>query len=72
MKRIKELFNEDPNSVNESYFEHGKFALCCGFKLFLLGLMAITHAVLPFLFVHTTSKKLDELCCSLKNRKFRE
>jgi len=68
MKCIK-IFTEHPNSVNESYFKHGKFALSCGLKLFLLGLMAIIHAFLPFLFVNTTSKKLDELCGSLKNRK---
>jgi len=62
-------FTKHPNSVNETYFQHFCFAFCCGTKLIGLGLMAITHAVLPFLFVHTTSKKLDELCCSLKNRK---
>lgn len=72
MSCIKKLFTEHPHSIDESYLEHGWFAITCGLKLFLLGLIAIIHAIFPFLFVHTTSEKLDELYCHLKARKLKE
>lgn len=54
-------FTAHPASVGESYGEHLGFALAFGVRMTLGGLAAIVHAVLPFLFITTASRTLDEL-----------
>jgi hypothetical protein len=62
------LFTKHPNEVNETYFEHARFAFCCGCKLLLLGMAALVHAFFPFLFTKTVSKQLEILMQSFKQR----
>jgi len=54
-------FTAHPASVGETYLQHGRFALAFGIRMFLGGLAAMVHAALPFLFVTTASRALDEL-----------
>ena len=54
-------FTAHPASVGETYGEHLRFALAFGVRMTLGGLAAMIHAVLPFLFVTTGSRTLDEL-----------
>jgi hypothetical protein len=54
-------FTAHPESVGETYGEHCRFALRFGVRMTLAGLAAIVHAMLPFLFITTASRTLDEL-----------
>ena len=55
------LFTAHPSSVGETYPRHCRFALRFGARMTLGGLAAMVHALLPFLFVTTASRTLDEL-----------
>lgn len=54
-------FTEHPASVGESYGEHMGQALCFGTRMVLAGLACLVHGVLPFLFVRTGSRTINEL-----------
>jgi hypothetical protein len=54
-------FTAHPASVGETYGQHFAFALAFGMRMALGGLAAIVHAVLPFAFITTASRTLDEL-----------
>ena len=44
------------DQVEETYFQHLKFALWAGFILTLLGIVSIIHAIFPFLFSRIPDK----------------
>jgi hypothetical protein len=54
-------FTAHPASVGETYGQHFRFALAFGSRMTLGGLAAAIHAVLPFLFITTASRVLEEL-----------
>ena len=54
-------FTAHPNSVNETYLEHFVFALGFGVKMTIGGLVAMLHAIFPFLFVTAAGRICDEL-----------
>ena len=54
-------FTAHPASVGESYTEHCVFALAFGARMALGGVAAMIHAILPFAFITTASRALDEL-----------
>ena len=54
-------FTEHPASVGESYGEHLGQAVCFGSRMVLAGLACLVHGVLPFLFVRTGSRTINEL-----------
>ena len=54
-------FTAHPASVGETYGEHCRFALGFGARMLFGGIAAMIHAVLPFLFVATAGRTLDEL-----------
>ena len=58
---ITRLMTEHPASVGESYAEH--FVQASGFAshLFVAALVCSVHALLPFLFVKTGSRKIEML-----------
>ena len=62
------MFTQHPNKVGESYFRHAKFAICCGIKLLILGVMAIVHGLLPFLFETTASDGIRNLIKCFEDR----
>lgn len=65
---MKNVFTKHPHENNETYFEHGKVALCYSFKLFLLSLAALIHAFFPFLFEKTVSKEISKMSNHLEDR----
>jgi len=65
---MKSLFLTHPRSVDESYFEHMAFAGKFSGKLFLAGLCALVHAVLPFMFERTASGMIAEMYARTHNR----
>ncbi|PWE34194.1 hypothetical protein DDZ14_00295 [Maritimibacter sp. 55A14] len=58
---ISRIFLDHPQSVNESYLQHARFALRFALSLLAAGLAALIHAVLPFLFEKTASRIVADL-----------
>lgn len=58
---LRELFNEHPNSVNETYLEHMHMSSSFGFWLLVAMFCAFVHALLPFVFEKTGSKIITKL-----------
>lgn len=61
-------FIEHPASVNETYFQHMRFA--SGFAVMLLGaaLAAFVHAIIPPLFETTASRLIRKLHARMEAR----
>jgi len=58
---MHKLFTEHPESVGETYGEHMVRATRFGGRMVMAGFACILHAWLPFLFVRTGSKAINEL-----------
>lgn len=65
---IAKLFLEHPQSVEESYGEHARFAAGFAFWLFAAGFAALIHAILPFAFEKTASRITARLYARTHNR----
>lgn len=65
---INRVFLNHPQSVEETYLEHARFA--GGFSLRLLAAAgaAAVHAVIPCLFEKTASKMIAEMYAKTHNR----
>lgn len=61
-------FTTHPASVDETFFEHARFASMFAGKLFLAAGAASVHAVLPFLFEKTASRIIADLYHRTHNR----
>jgi hypothetical protein len=55
---MRNIFTEHPSSVNETYFQHLRFATLFGVKMLIGGMACIIHAILPFCFQKTGSRLL--------------
>ena len=55
---MSNIFTKHPSSLNETYFQHLKFALSFGVKMQIGALACIIHALFPFLFQKTGSNFL--------------
>jgi hypothetical protein len=55
------MLNKHLKDVNETYFEHMYHALGYALTFALLTVTTLIHAILPFLFVETGSKKISKL-----------
>jgi len=65
---LNKIFLDHPKQVNETYFEHGLFALTFAAKLFLAAGAATIHAVIPAMFEKTASGIVAELYQKTHNR----
>lgn len=65
---IAKLFLNHPESVNESYFEHMRFALWFAFWLAAAAFAALVHAVIPAAFETTGSRIIAKLYERTHNR----
>ena len=54
-------FTAHPRSVGQTYLQHCGFALAFGARMTIGGLAAIVHAMLPFAFITTASRALEDL-----------
>jgi len=66
---MQNLFSKHPKEVGETYLQHLLAACRFSFILFGLSIIAVIHAVLPFIFKKIVSKKIVELADQLKQRK---
>jgi len=55
---MRNIFTQHPNSINEGYFQHMKFAGLFGFHMVIGGFACLIHAIFPFLFEKTGSNLL--------------
>lgn len=60
-------------SVNETYFQHMRFAVCIGTRLIGAGIAVIIHALFPAFFQYTASQTIfrlhDDMTSRLKRTK---
>ncbi len=61
-------FTDHPASVDETYFEHFRFALWFAFWLAAAAGAALVHALLPFMFEKTASGIIARLYHRTQNR----
>ena len=62
------LFIEHPHSVDETYFQHMKFALKFSLTLFWAAGAALIHAFVPALCEKTASEKICAMYDRIKSR----
>jgi hypothetical protein len=62
------MFTNHPNSVGESYIQHFYTALKYSVLFVMLAVTALIHALLPFLFIDTASKKICKLAKEMEER----
>lgn len=67
-RALSRLFTDHPRSVDETYFEHMRFAGRFAGLLFAAALAALIHAVLPFLFERTASTMINGMHRRIHNR----
>ena len=65
---IARLFLDHPRSVEESYFEHARFAAGFGLTLMAAGAAALVHAIIPALFETTASRLIRRLHARIEGR----
>ena len=65
---ISAVFLDHPGSVNETYFQHMRFALGFAFWLFIAGIAALIHALVPAACETTASRILKRLTAKMDNR----
>jgi hypothetical protein len=58
---VRRLFTDHPASVGESYLQHLLVAAGFGTRMVASGLACLLHAFLPFLFVRTGSRCIEQL-----------
>lgn len=69
MQIVRRLFVEHPASVEESYFEHMRFAGRFSAKLCMAGAAALIHALIPGLFEKTAGNIICQLHHRIHNRR---
>ncbi len=67
-RSLTRLFTEHPQSVDETYFQHMRFAAGFAVRLLAAGLAAAVHAILPFLFEKTASRMINDMHYRMHNR----
>jgi len=65
---VRRAFVEHPASVDETYFEHARFASGFSVRLLLAGCAAMVHAVHPFMFEKTASRMIAQMYERTHNR----
>ncbi len=65
---IAAVFLDHPATVNETYFQHMRFALTFAFWLTMAGLAALVHAFIPAACETTASRILRRLVAKMDAR----
>ena len=67
-RMFRYVFVNHPSSVEESYFQHMRFAGWFASRLLLAGGAALVHAVIPCLFEKTASQMITQMHQRLNKR----
>ena len=62
------VFMDHPASVDETYFQHMRFAATFALKLFAAAGAATVHAIIPCLFEKTASRLINDMHHRMHNR----
>lgn len=65
---ISKVFLDHPNSVDQTYLEHARFAATFSFWLFMAAGAALIHAIIPAAFEKTGSRIIARLYAKTHNR----
>lgn len=65
---LSRVFIDHPAHVDETYFEHMRFAGWFSSRLLLAGLAALVHAIVPCLFEKTAGNMIKEMYARIHNR----
>ncbi len=65
---IERVFLHHPETVDETYFQHMKFASRFAGLLLLASTAAIVHAVIPCLFESTAGRLIRRMHSDIENR----
>ncbi len=65
---INRLFVQHPQTVDETYLQHMRFAGWFAAKLLAAGLAALVHAIIPAAFEKTAGNIIRELHHRMENR----
>jgi Family of unknown function (DUF6356) len=66
---IAKFFIDHPRTVGESYGQHARTALSFGWRMVVGGFACMVHAIVPGLFVKTTSRTVVQLDAEMRGRK---
>lgn len=67
-RMFQRVFVDHPPSVDETYFQHMRFAGWFAGQLFLAAGAALVHALIPCLFEKTASRRVGQLNARLGRR----
>ena len=67
-RTLRQIFIDHPNSVDETYFEHMRFAGWFATRLLLAGCAALVHAIIPCLLEKTAGNMIKEMNAKLVSR----
>jgi hypothetical protein len=67
-RTFQRIFVDHPQSVDETYFEHMRFAGWFASRLLLAGGAALVHAIIPCLFEKTASGLIREMHARISTR----
>lgn len=62
------IFTSHPQSVDETYFEHMRFAGWFAFRLMGAGGAALVHAIIPCLFEKTAGRMIADMHARISTR----
>ena len=65
---LSRLFLDHPQKVDETYFQHMRFAASFAGTLFLAAGAALVHAIVPALCETTASRKIRALYARIEHR----
>jgi Family of unknown function (DUF6356) len=65
---LRQIFIEHPASVDETYFQHLRFAVNFSVLLLAAGAAALVHALIPCLFEKTAGNIVRKLYQAIANR----
>lgn len=68
IKTVKGFFTDHPASVDETYFQHMRFAFSFAGLLFMAGGAALIHAVFPAMCETTASRLIRKMYARIENR----
>ena len=66
---MKNIFTKHPNEVGETYVQHWLQAMRFSLTFLFLFVIALVHAILPFLFEKTASDIVCEMSSDMECRK---
>ena len=67
-RTFQRIFIDHPGSVDETYFEHMRFAGWFASRLLAAGGAALVHAIIPCLFEKTASQMIKDMNARLVSR----